>query len=284
MRTSSFGQVFSVAAGVLLLASASTAGTEGSAVAPGLEHGKAGHAGKDVYGIVNLASGSGFFAGVNARGQAAFDHLPLSGQVQVGFFDGERVRDISPPNHLGTLFSGLNERGEVALWGRVSVPGSEEPSEVRAYRWSAARGLVRLPPFNSAIDSIPTAINNRGEIAGAVSPGNDDYQAVRWTAANRLLPLAGLPGLLYTYPSDLNDNNVTIGNGALASNPEAGRAIVWSSAGRPSLLSVGGNSASAYHINNRGEIAGMLDINGPVFSAYLWTPVNPSCVPARAPS
>ncbi|MEW6760780.1 MAG: PKD domain-containing protein [Pseudomonadota bacterium] len=274
MRTSSFGQVVSVAAGALLLAGASMAGTEGSAVAPGLEDGKAGHAGKDVYGIVNLASGTGFFAGVNARGQAAFDQLSLNGEVQVGFFDGERVRDISPPNHVVALFRGLNERGEVALEARVLVPGSE-PSEFGAYRWSPARGLVRLPPVNNDIDSGPSAINNRGEIAGAIRTGADNYQATRWTPANRLMPLAGLPGLSYTYTNDINDSNVTVGYGALASNSAVSRAIVWNSAGRPSLLSVGGNSALAYHINNRGEIAGMLDINGPVASAYLWSPGKP---------
>ena len=69
MRTFSIGRI-SAATGMLVLATAVAAGT--SATPEDLEQGKAGSAGKDVYGIVNLVGGD--FAGIgdiNGRGQGA---------------------------------------------------------------------------------------------------------------------------------------------------------------------------------------------------------------------
>lgn len=233
MRTSSIGRI-SVAASALLLAGTLWAGTEG-AVAPGTEDGKAGHAGKDVYGIVNLASSTNYWADVNARGHAAFQYYGSDGDFRVGFFDGDRIIDIGPPTYFNALFDSLNERSEIALSARFLEPGSEIPSTV-PFRWSPARGLVTLPNNNS--DRIYLgSMNNRGEIVGATGLNSDStFRAVRWTTANRVLPLPSVPGATETAAADINDSNVSIGYGA-----EAGAEIAQVMVGRRRPAEIAGN-------------------------------------------
>ena len=270
MRTLSIGRI-SVAASALLLAGTLWAGTEG-AVAPGTEDGKAGHAGKDVYGIVNLASSTNYWADVNARGHAAFQYYGSDGDFRVGFFDGDRIIDIGPPTYFNALFDSLNERSEIALSARFLEPGSEIPSTV-PFRWSPARGLVTLPNNNS--DRIYLgSMNNRGEIVGATGLNSDStFRAVRWTTANRVLPLPSVPGATETAAADINDSNVSIGYGAEA-GAEIAQVMVWDAAGRPrSLGTLGARSATGRYINNRGDIAGTLGSESS--RAFLLSPGKP---------
>lgn len=112
MRIFSIGRI-SAATALLALATAVAAGT--SATPDELEQHKTGHAGQDVYGIVNLEGGDFAFIGdINGRGQAAFEYFGIDGQVHVGFFNGERVIDISPPNSRTALLGDLNDKGESA--------------------------------------------------------------------------------------------------------------------------------------------------------------------------
>lgn len=256
---------------------AQAADTGGQSASPGLaEDGKAGaaHAGKDVYGIVNLVSLPGYGAGVNARGQAAFEYISFDDdQLHVGFFNGERTIDISPPHHAVTAFSTLNEKGEVALRSRLLHNGSSGP--FLPFRWSLARGLVPLRPMSPEGETYIGAMNNQGEIVGASSTADADntQQAVRWNSANRLLPLPGVSGIVRSFALDINERNVSVGYGY--DTRGATRVLVWDASGRPATVGgFGASTVTASKINNRGDISGMLDINTPDFSAFLWSPVK----------
>ena len=111
----------------------------------GGKHAKTDHAGKDVYGIVNLEGGEfGFIGDINGRGQAAFEYFGLDGALHVGFFNGERVTDISPPNNGTSLLGDLNDKGEVGFAASVAEPAYPGGGPFRPFRWSTPRGLAPL--------------------------------------------------------------------------------------------------------------------------------------------
>lgn len=266
---------FSTMTGSAALAIAMAAGSGNVLAAPGeQEQHKAGRQAKDVYGIVNLEGGAfGFLADINARGQAAFEYFGLDGKLHVGYFDGTRVTDVSPPDNGTAFLGGLNDKGEVALSASIVGPGAPEGSPFRPFRWSASRGLVPLPYLGSEGATFVTAINERSEIVGrsALSPENGADRAVRWTAENRLIPLPAPAGIGQTFASHINDNNVTVGSGDAASG--APNVLAWDAAGRlVDLGPIGTRFAFASTNNNRGEIAGMLDTLTPNLSAFLWSP------------
>ncbi|WP_292042763.1 PKD domain-containing protein [Massilia sp. UBA6681] len=280
MRHFSIGR-FSTITGMVVLASAVAAGSRagensGKALAaPGEQEAhKAGSQGRDVYGIVNLAGGTfGFVADINARGQAAFEYFGLDGLLHVGYFDGARVIDISPPNNRTAFLGDLNDKGEVAFSASIVEPAMPEGTPFRPFRWSASRGLLPLPSLSSDGPTFVTAINNHSEIVGrsALSTENGANRAVRWTAANRLIQLPAPAGIGATYASHINDGNVTVGSGDAAGG--APNVLAWDAAGRTMDLGpFGKRFAFASTGNNRGEIAGMLDTLSPELSAFLWSP------------
>jgi hypothetical protein len=264
----------SSATGMLVFATAAAAVAADSSKPGELEqHTSGSYAGKDIYGIVNLEGGAFAFIGdINARGQAAFEYFGMDGEVHVGYFNGERTVDISPPGNQTALLGDLNDKGEIGFAASTALP-SGGGSPFRPYRWSAARGLTPLAYLGAEGPTFVTAINNRSEIVGrsALVNENGAYRAVRWTATNRLIPLPATTGIGQTFAADINDYNVTAGSGNRADTVE--NLLVWDAAGRPTNLgSFGTDIAFASYNNNRGDIAGMLDTLRPTISAFLWSP------------
>jgi hypothetical protein len=258
---------------MLVFATAAAAAVAASSTPGEPELHTAGHAGKDIYGIVNLEGGAFAFIGdLNARGQAAFEYFGMDGEVHVGYFNGERTVDISPPGNQTALLGDLNDKGEIGFAASIALPGGGG-TPFRPYRWSAARGLTPLAYLGEQGPTFITAINNRSEIVGrsALVNENGAYRAVRWTASNRLIPLPATAGIGQTFAADINDNNVTVGSGNRTDTVE--NLLVWDSAARPTNLgSFGTDIAFASYTNKRGDIAGMLDTLRPTISAFLWSP------------
>jgi len=257
------------------MAALASAVAVGALAAPGeQEEHRAGNQGKDLYGIVNLAGGTfGFVGDINARGQAAFEYFGLDGMLHVGYFDGTRLIDISPPGNQAAFLGDLNDKGDVAFSASTVDSGTSELGPFRPFRWSASRGLLPLPSLSSDGPTFVTGINNRSEIVGrsALSTGNGADRAVRWTAANRLIQLPAPAGIAPTYASHINDDNVTVGSGDGASGVP--KVLAWDAAGRTMDFGpFGKRFAFASTGNNRGEIAGMLDTLSPDLSAFLWSP------------
>lgn len=279
MRTFTSGRFFTLTGTVLMATAAAGAARAGqcgatAAAMPGLpEQVTAASHGRDIYDVINLEAGPfGFSGAINASGQAAFEYYGLDGMLHVGFFDGTRLIDISPPNNETSFLGGLNDRGDVAFTARLAESGSPGVEPFRAFRWSASRGLLPLPSLGSG-NTFTTAINDRAEIVGrsALTFADGSYRAARWSAANRLIPLPSPAGIGQTFASDINDRYFTVGYGNRLSG--GANALVWDAFGRARLLvPFAASDAYASHINTRGEIAGMLDTLTPDLSAFLWTP------------
>lgn len=253
---------------------APAAAAAATGAAPTQDARSGGQDGRDVYGIVNLVPFRTFGASFNARGQAAFEYLALDFRLRVGFFDGRRVVDPLPPADTVSMLGALNDRGEVAMLARYLDPAHPLSDGFRPLRWSVARGAVFLPsPYGADANLYIGGINNRSEIVGQSSsaPDGGSYRALRWTAANRVLPLPGPAGFTDVFGFDINDSKVSIGYGIDAAG--AARALRWDPAGRPQDLGTfGATGAVPRYINDRGDIAGMLDPATDNFQSFLWSP------------
>lgn len=287
MRHMSAGRI-STGIGLLLVTAAMSAyGWGGDTAVPGaaaaaanpeaMQDGRAGggHGGRDVYGIVNLVpSRVAFRTSFNARGQAAFEYVAPDFRGRVAFLDGERVIDPLPPAATVSALGALNDRGEVALLARYLDPAHPLYDGFWPMRWTAARGALVLPvPYTPQASMYIGAINNRGEIVGQSFTSADGAisRAVRWTAANRVLPLPAPPGFGEATAFDINESNISIGYGTDAAG--AAHGLRWDPAGRPTDLGTfGATSAVPRYINNRGDIAGMLEPATDDFQAFLWSP------------
>lgn len=219
---------------------------------------------RDVYGIVNLAPPPIFRAFINARSQAVFEYTGLDNSLHIGFFDGRRVIDVSPPGALVSTLGALNDHGVVAAQTRPTIPDTFQP-----FRWTAARGLTFLPDPDPGADTFVTDINNRGQIVGSSQVVD---RAVRWNAANRLVPLRLPAGFTQSFAGDINEHDITAGAATAADGNS--HAVLWDAAGNlVDLGTFGATSALATWINNRNEVAGFTVNQGPAgtqnFRAFL---------------
>jgi|GEM_PF-1105598 len=223
----------------------------------------------DTYDIVNLVPGIGYRSRINTRGQAAFEYVSFTDRLRVGFFDGERVSDISPPTSEVAALGDMNEKGEVAQYG--ALPSSAGFNLV-PFRWSLAAGWTLLPVLSTDRTTFTGAINDRGVIVGAsIGPVEVGYRAVRWGATNSLLKLPTPAGFGESFAGDINGHDVSVGY----ANGPAGvtHAFIWDAAGRPTDLgTLGATEAAGLVNNNRDEIAGWLELSGPDFQSFLWSP------------
>jgi probable HAF family extracellular repeat protein len=229
-----------------------------------------GHGAADTYDIVNLMPAIGYRSRLNTRGQAAFEYVSFADRLRVGFFDGERVSDISPPTADTAALGDMNEQGEVAEYG--ALPAGEGFNLV-PFRWSLAAGWTLLPVLNADRGTFTGAINDRGVIVGAstTGPAEVGFRAVRWGATNSLRVLPTAAGFGESLANDINAHGVSVGT---AYDP-AGmtHAFIWDAAGRPTDLGTfGATEAAGLVNNNRGEISGWLNLFEPDFQAFLWSP------------
>lgn len=240
-------------------------GTDGT---QSVAHG--GHGAADTYHIVNLVPGIGYRSRVNTRGQAAFEYVSFADRLRVGFFNGERMSDISPPASETAALGDMNEKGEVTEYGALP---SGTGFNLIPFRWSHAAGWTPLPVLSADWDTFTGAINDRGVIVGgsAIGPVEVGYRAVRWGATNSLLTLPTPAGFGESFAADINAHGVSVGT----ANDPAGmaHAFIWDAAGRPTDLGTfGAMQAAGLVNNNRGEIAGWLNLFDPDFQAFLWSP------------
>ncbi|WP_296946410.1 PKD domain-containing protein [uncultured Massilia sp.] len=229
------------------------------------------HGGADVYGIVNLAPGIGYRTSVNARGQAAFEHVNRGGSLDVGFYDGDRIADVAMPGALATSLGRMNAHGVVIAQSRVQVSPSSIPAQ--PFRWTRAGGPVALPVFDPEGNNYPDDMNDRGTIVGfaGIGPLEADYRAVRWSPANALAQLPTPPGFGLSDAVSVNRHDASTG----FANDAAGvaHAFVWGAGGSPTDLGTfGAATAHGRSINDGGEVAGQLDLFLPSFQSFLWSP------------
>jgi uncharacterized membrane protein len=109
---------------------------------------------------------------------------------------------------------------------------------------------VVLPDYRSDWYTVPTSINDRGEIAGyAFGEGDDEWVAFVRTRAGRDRAIARS-----AYTHDLNNHGVVVGTRVTCAGDDCGlEGYVWSR--RDGLASLG--SFYPFAVNDRGDMAGV---------------------------
>ncbi len=141
----------------------------------------------------------------------------------------------------------------VSADGTVVVGSSKSASDGKAFRWTAATGMV-------ALDTLPYYTGASGASAdGSVIVGSTSRDAFRWTAATGIVIIGDLPG---SYPKgrayDVSaDGSIMVGCGNIDVMSLKGMAFKWTSAtGMVALgeLSGGYSYSSAYAISADGSV------------------------------
>jgi probable HAF family extracellular repeat protein len=201
-----------------------------------------------------------FVSGFNDRRQV-IGYGPPRDQTNAGFvWDARRgLQLISPPgscaeNSARTIPYDINRHGEV-VGSRCIGPGPG-----RAFLRDRSGTVFDLGPF------APSALNDRGQVAGTAVRPNFETRAVVWTAESGTTDLGGP-----------NSRAVEINNRGVIAGELQGQAAIWTDVGIWQELGVLGDSpfggprfSSAYAINDRGWVVGTS--TAAAGGAFLWTP------------
>lgn len=178
---------------------------------------------------------------------------------------GVHILATSPAGWSGDIVRPhINNKGIVSVAGWIY-------EHVHAFRWDQRDGLLDLGTLGGS--SYPTAINNRGEIAGYSDTKADNRHAFIWTEAGGMKDLGAL-GNSISEATGMNDHGQVVG--VSNTTPET-HAFVWSAkTGMKDLGVVPGYLYSfAYGTNKRGDIYGSLENNQLTRPAlFLWTDVS----------
>lgn len=227
-----------------------------------------GHAPSTTYTVVNL--GTGEVQGVpviNRFGQVAYT---LGG---TGFFyNGKTIFQIPGTGGLGSVVTGLNDKGQVV--GRLFVGNT---SDYHAFIWSRQTGTRDLGTLSGFTFSEAMAINNHGTVAGdsqVPRPGQLNLaHATRWTFVKGSVHIQDMGTLVPNQSAiavAINDAGLIAGNAAIT--PSITHAFAWTDkTGFIDIGTLGGDTSSARAVGAKGEVAGNSTNRKGRLHAFLWT-------------
>ena len=179
------------------------------------------------------------------------------------FFWSSRTGFIKIAGAAASAASDINDRGQVVGY-YIANDGS-----ARGFLWTAKTGL-----FEDLEGLLPSAINDRGEIAGNCLDEGISNPCVFADGHVKLIDLgdAAYPGSAFVL--DINNHGVVVGNFFPVLAPRS-RAFTWSERKGITVLQIPAGFLESYGrgINNAGMVSGMVSNDaefGDVF-ATIWT-------------
>lgn len=200
---------------------------------------------------------------INAGNQVAYSLFGAAGSA-ASFFDGATVRDLGTLGGAEAYVRALNDAGQVAGYS-FTADGLQ-----RAFRWSAATGMLDLGTLAGTAASIGMGINNLGQVVGDAEAVLEPPRAFLWSDAAGMVNLGSLAG--GAVASVINDSTIVAG---YTDTPDGStHAFRWSAGGGMGDLGTLGNIDSyASLINNAGQIGGysaISDANGFNYHGFVW--------------
>lgn len=205
------------------------------------------------YSIINLGPRSSD-ALLNAVDQVAFTISQPDGAgntvTRLRYFDGRRTRDYGVLQTENISLEDINAHGTVV--GQLRLASA--PFDLRAFTWSAARGLRFLPGSAAAVAH---AVNDQGRTVGWAGASEGEKRAALWNKDGALFNL-GPPPPIVSEAYAINRHGKSAG-GASGGGGDM-QAMVWNANGAGLALGIpaGSTSTVALHINSAGEVAGAL--------------------------
>ena len=149
-----------------------------------------------------VVGSSGACANTNVAGLETGPHAVLWDNgvpINLGSLGGTMAATAASVNDLGTVTGGSDLVSELPGFPGVQIHG---------FLWTSAGGMVDIGTVGSDFSSIPTAINNRGQVTGASCDDQGNCRAFLWqnnvmTDLNTLIPTDS--GLYLVFPFVMND-------------------------------------------------------------------------------
>jgi probable HAF family extracellular repeat protein len=200
--------------------------------------------------------------------------IPLAAAVALVGVTGSRParsQTVAPPytiTDLGTLGGAASRASAINNNGQVTGEADNAAGAARAFRWSAATGLIDMGMGRGFVGGQGDAINNLGQVAGAAGQKGSFWQAVFWSAPGQFQQLLSGNGQSEAY--GINDAGEVVGIdwnsfGTFLSAVVGGKRKVTIIAPGQGLQGLGINAYGQVIIHNRS--------NGTFGNPFsLWTP------------
>jgi probable HAF family extracellular repeat protein len=151
----------------------------------------------------------------------------------------------------------VNDAGEV-----VGYSASTQTGVGHGFLWTQSAGMIDLGTLPGGESySLAEAINTKGVIVGQSVVANGDVHAVLWTKSGGIYHIhdeGHLPKAPYTYPYDINDNQLVTGIAYFNEKGTKYHCFLWSkAAGWKDMGTLpGGKNSYGSWLNKSGVIAG----------------------------
>jgi len=169
---------------------------------------------------------------------------------------------------LGTLGGPYSSAVAINEHGQIVGPSSGN-SAGRAFLWQDG-AMTDLGTLGGTGATVPTDINDRGQVVGAANPSGEDQHAFLWR--DGVMTDLGTLGGTWSFANGINDRGQVVGATSLVGGyrDDAQHAFLWQDGTMTDLGTLGGTSSFASAINDRGQIVGTSRTADGARHAFLW--------------
>jgi probable HAF family extracellular repeat protein len=203
---------------------------------------------------------------INEAGVATGIAANASQQEKMATWSGGVITNLGPlTTQQRTRGYGINADGAVAGWGYTPLGG---PNDALLYD-PAVNDIIQIGGFGQFQNAEAYDVNDAGIVVGSSSPGTGDWHAAVWypKAITQPVIVGTLPGYELAWLYDINNSGVAVGQAQSFTLKEPSHAISFDGVDLYDLNDflpeeTKGFLFEARHINENGDIAGTMMVNG----------------------